>query len=146
MLLMRSREEVMRRIRPHLRSHGLTDQQWRILRALAGEDHVELLDLSQLCLIQPPSLSRTVPVLMARGLVRRDEHPTDRRRALVSLTNDGRALFEEVSLGSAQICEQIGADIGAEDLDEVYRVLANLIDVLARTAPESNSVTAQDDG
>ena len=32
MMLMRAREGVMRRFRPHLRGHGLTDQQWRILR------------------------------------------------------------------------------------------------------------------
>jgi homoprotocatechuate degradation regulator HpaR len=135
MLLMRSREAVMSRIRPHLRSHGLTDQQWRILRALAGDEPVELLDLSQRCLIQPPSLSRTVPALSERGLVRREDHPSDRRRALISLTEQGRELFAEVSEGSARIYEQIREDVGEDRLDEVYRMLVDLIDVLEATAP-----------
>lgn len=133
MLLMRSREAVMRRIRPHLRSRGLTDQQWRILRALATDEHVELLDLSQRCMIAPPSLSRTVPALTERGLVRREDHPTDRRRALISLTDEGRELFEEVSLGSAAIYEQIRKDIGEDEVEELYRRLVNLIDVLEAT-------------
>lgn len=134
MLLMRSREAVMSRIRPHLRSHGLTDQQWRILRALAGDEPVELLDLSQRCLIQPPSLSRTVPALTERGLVRREDHPSDRRRAMISLTDEGRALFEKVSEGSARIYEQIRSDVGEERLNEVYEMLMDLIDVLEATA------------
>src|ERR1700748_2127679 len=96
-MLMKAREGVMRRFRPHLRSHGLTDQQWRILRALAEEDRIELLELSHRCLIQPPSLSRTVPALTERGLVQREDHPTDRRRALISLTDDGRELFQLMS-------------------------------------------------
>jgi homoprotocatechuate degradation regulator HpaR len=145
MLLMRSREAVMSRIRPHLRSHGLTDQQWRILRALAGDEPVELLDLSQRCLIQPPSLSRTVPALSERGLVRREDHPSDRRRALISLTEQGRELFAEVSEGSARIYEQIREDVGEDRLDEVYRMLVDLIDVLEATAPGDGVAASPED-
>lgn len=146
MLLMRSREAVMSRIRPHLRSHGLTDQQWRILRALAGDEPVELLDLSQRCLIQPPSLSRTVPALTERGLVRREDHPSDRRRAVISLTDEGRRLFEEVSEGSAHIYEQIREDVGEDRLDEVYEMLMELIDVLeASAADERDAGSSGDD-
>src|SRR6266849_5130597 len=36
MSLLRAREAVMRHFRPSLRDHGLTEQQWRILRALAS--------------------------------------------------------------------------------------------------------------
>jgi len=145
MLLMRSREAVMSRIRPHLRSHGLTDQQWRILRALAGEEHLELLDLSQRCLIAPPSLSRTVPALTERGLVAREDHPTDRRRALISLTEQGRELFEQVSLGSAQIYEQIRAEIGEEKVDEIYAMLINLIDVLEGNGQDGDAPYSGED-
>ena len=38
MSLLRAREAVMRHFRPSLRDHGLTEQQWRILRALASVD------------------------------------------------------------------------------------------------------------
>jgi hypothetical protein len=34
MALMRTREAVMKRFRPSLRDHALTEQQWRVLRAL----------------------------------------------------------------------------------------------------------------
>ena len=139
MMLMRAREGVMRRFRPHLRSHGLTDQQWRILRALAEEDRIELLELSHRCLIQPPSLSRTVPALTERGLVQREDHPSDRRRALISLTEDGRALFNVMAAESARIYEQLTEDIGgSEKLGEIYRLLEGLIDEVESSADASD--------
>ncbi|MDU2926702.1 MAG: homoprotocatechuate degradation operon regulator HpaR, partial [Bradyrhizobium sp.] len=42
MALLRAREAVMRQFRPILRQHGLTEQQWRILRALAAVDAIEV--------------------------------------------------------------------------------------------------------
>jgi homoprotocatechuate degradation regulator HpaR len=136
MKLMRAREAVMRRFRPHLRSHGMTDQQWRILRALAEEEQIELLELSHRCMIQPPSLSRTVPALTERGLVRRDDHPTDRRRALISLTAEGRALFEEMAAESAEIYRQLAQDIGEETLTDIFTMLDKLIDAVEGSAAE----------
>ena len=40
MSLLRAREAVMRQFRPSLRNHGLTEQQWRILRALTAVDAI----------------------------------------------------------------------------------------------------------
>jgi homoprotocatechuate degradation regulator HpaR len=135
MMLMKAREGVMRRFRPHLRSHGLTDQQWRILRALAEDDRIELLELSHRCLIQPPSLSRTVPALTERGLVQREDHPSDRRRALISLTDEGRELFQVMSAESARIYAQLTEDIGGpEKLAEIYELLKDLIDEVESSA------------
>ena len=42
MSLLRAREAVMRQFRPSLRRHDLTEQQWRILRALASIDAIEV--------------------------------------------------------------------------------------------------------
>ena len=44
MLLLRAREAVMLRFRDMLRRQGLTEQQWRVLRALATEDAFEIPD------------------------------------------------------------------------------------------------------
>jgi hypothetical protein len=44
MQLMRARELVMQHFRAHLHEHDLTDQQWRIIRALAEAEAVEIGD------------------------------------------------------------------------------------------------------
>lgn len=127
MLLMRAREAVMQRFRPHLRNHDVTEQQWRILRVLAEQKTADMLDLSVRCSIQPPSLSRTIPLLEERGFVIRTSDSGDQRRILVSLSAEGRSLFRTMSAESAQIYADLESDIGAPRLAEIYRVLDDLI-------------------
>jgi hypothetical protein len=40
MALLKAREAVMVRFRPSLRAHGLTEQQWRVLRIMSVADSV----------------------------------------------------------------------------------------------------------
>ena len=47
MSLLRAREAVMRQFRPSLRKHGLTEQQWRILRALTAVEAIEVTELAR---------------------------------------------------------------------------------------------------
>ena len=131
MLLMRSREAIMKRFRPHLRKHDLTEQQWRILRVLAEHEDVDMLDLSLRCYIQPPSLSRTIPLLIQRGLVRRRNHQEDQRRILVSVTPAGRALFKTMSAESAKIYAGLESDIGAARMQKIYGLLNEMIAVVS---------------
>ncbi|MDP7101742.1 MAG: hypothetical protein QF503_11390, partial [Rhodospirillales bacterium] len=48
MALLRAREAVMERFRPSLRTHGLTDQQWRVLRALYDHGQKDLGELADM--------------------------------------------------------------------------------------------------
>jgi homoprotocatechuate degradation regulator HpaR len=127
MLLMRAREAVMQHFRPHLREHDITEQQWRILRVLAEQKNVDMVALSNRCSIQPPSLSRTIPLLVERGLVRRGSHGNDRRKTLVDLTPSGRVLFRTMSAESERIYSELEAEIGHERLRNVYELLDELI-------------------
>ena len=49
MQLMLAREAVMQRFRPHLNEHGLTDQQWRIVRALSEVEAMDIAALGRSC-------------------------------------------------------------------------------------------------
>jgi homoprotocatechuate degradation regulator HpaR len=124
---MRAREAAMKHFRPHLGNHNVTEQQWRILRVLAVQKSADMFDLSERCSLQPSSLSRTIPLLVARGLVRRSSDPLDQRRVVVALSSQGRALFQAMAAESAQIYARLEADFGAERLAEVYRILDDLI-------------------
>ena len=67
MQLMRAREAVMARFRPHLKARDLSDQQWRIIRALSETDALAIAELSARCCIHPASLSRMLPALEQDG-------------------------------------------------------------------------------
>jgi len=44
--------------------------------------------------VQPPSMTKVLANLEERGLVRRDAHPSDRRQAIIAITDEGIALLD----------------------------------------------------
>src|SRR6476619_6163164 len=78
--LTRAREAVMRYIRPPLREHELTEQQWRVLRALAQDGPLEPTELAHLTYLLAPSLSRILRDLVDRRLIDRRLMKSDLRR------------------------------------------------------------------
>jgi DNA-binding MarR family transcriptional regulator len=44
--------------------------------------------------VQPPSMTKVLANLEERGLVRRDPHPTDRRQAIIAITEPGADLLD----------------------------------------------------
>lgn len=119
----------MARFRPHLHKIGITDQQGRILRVLAEFDDVEMLELSALTCINPASLSRMIPRMDKKGVVRRRRHRGDGRRVTVSLTERGRILIEPVVQASDEIYGALAKEIGPERLSQLYRLLDTLIEM-----------------
>lgn len=130
MQLMRAREAVMERFRPHLAERGLTDQQWRVIRALNEVEALEILDLAARCCILPASLSRMLPKLAEDGVLARRAHAHDQRRVVVSLTPRGRKLFATLAAESEAIYAGIARDVGAARLQELYRLLDDTIAAL----------------
>src|SRR6202790_3160820 len=113
MSLLRAREAVMRQFRPSLRNHGLTEQQWRILRALASIDSIEVTELARVAFLLGPSLSRILRDLEARHLIERRTDKADLRRAVVSISDKGVKLMETVAPSSEAIYAAITKRYGA---------------------------------
>jgi len=132
MQLMRAREAVMRRFRPHLAARGFSEQQWRIIRALADAGEMEIGALAGECQIHPASLSRMLPKLVRAGYLSRKNHKQDQRRVVVSITPRGRVLFRSVAPESEEIYAAVERDIGAQKLRDLYRLLDELIETLPR--------------
>jgi DNA-binding MarR family transcriptional regulator len=51
-------------------------------------------DLAAVERVQPPSMTKVLAGLEEKGLVRRDAHPTDRRQAIIALTEAGVELLD----------------------------------------------------
>jgi homoprotocatechuate degradation regulator HpaR len=126
MSLLRAREAVMRQFRPSLREHGLTEQQWRILRALAAVDTIEVTELARTAFLLGPSLSRILRDLEARRLIERKAAKTDLRRGMVSISEKGLKLMERVAPTSEEIYAAITRRFGARRLAELQDMLGDL--------------------
>jgi homoprotocatechuate degradation regulator HpaR len=123
MSLLRAREAVMRHFRASLRDHGLTEQQWRILRALAAIDAIEVTELARVAFLLGPSLSRILRDLEARHLIERKVAQADLRRGLVSISAKGVRLMETVAPSSEAIYAAITRRYGARKLRELQDML-----------------------
>ena len=126
MSLLRAREAVMRQFRPALRHHGLTEQQWRILRALAAVETIEATELARTAFLLGPSLSRILRDLEARQLVERRLANADQRRSVLSISARGLKLMEEVAPSSEAIYAAITRRYGARKLAELQDMLGVL--------------------
>jgi homoprotocatechuate degradation regulator HpaR len=131
MSLLRAREAVMRQFRPSLRNHGLTEQQWRILRALTSVDAIEVTELARVAFLLGPSLSRILRDLEARHLIERRVAKADLRRAMVSISAKGLKLIEAVAPSSEAIYAEMTKRYGARKLAELQDMLHALEDSLA---------------
>ncbi|MCP5371757.1 MAG: homoprotocatechuate degradation operon regulator HpaR [Hyphomicrobiales bacterium] len=134
MALLQAREAVMNRFRPLLREAGVTEQQWRVLRALDGGGPLDAGEVARRCCLLTPSLTRIVKTLAAGGLVARRQDPGDLRRLVLDITPAGRALIARVAPLSEARYAEITALFGAANLDDLHAKLAALVAALDETA------------
>ena len=130
MALLRAREAVMRHFRPSLRTFDMTEQQWRVLRALSAVSEIEVTELANATFLLPPSLSRILRDLEHRGLTRRRSSAKDMRLVLVSISTAGLRLIEEAGVYSEQIYAEMTKRFGAARLAELMELLRELESLL----------------
>jgi homoprotocatechuate degradation regulator HpaR len=126
MELLRAREAVMRRFRPGLRGHGVTEQQWRILRALAHAGPLEVSQLAEATCLLAPSLSRILPELESRQLISRRQADSDLRRSVISLERKGLRLIATHAPYSEAVYDGIATTFGPERLAQLFTLLQEL--------------------
>lgn len=125
MALLKAREAVMSNFRPILAAEGLTEQQWRVLRALAdADDPMSVNQLAERSLLLGPSLSRILTGLEARGLLDRTKAPDDARRAVIAINGGGRALLAKIGPRSEARYRWIEEQLGDGELARLYELLA----------------------
>lgn len=79
------------------RGYGLTEAQFNVLLALKYKDHpLTQTDLGRRLVITRASVTSVLDRLEAKGLVRRDDVPDNRRIYHVELTDAGSGLVEQV--------------------------------------------------
>ena len=132
MALLRAREAAMSFFRPMLNGHGLTEQQWRVIRVLEEYGDLEFNELSRIACIQPPSLTGILTRLERSSLVRRSRSAVDQRRLHVVLTVAGRRRFAIVSRDAEQRYGLIERRLGRTRL---RALMSGLHDLAGLTPP-----------
>ncbi len=127
--LLKAREATMSFFRPELQSIPLTEQQWRVIRALVEHDELESKQLADLCCILSPSLTGIISRLEQQDYIRRRRSPEDQRRVLISLTDKAKQMFESVSPALEARYQEITNQFSKKNMQQLAELLDQLCQI-----------------
>lgn len=126
-LLARAGHQLAGGFQRQLRTRDFGMLSWRVLAALSSRDGWTISELGTASLAKQPTLSKLIDRLERRGLVVRTSDPTDARRVLVSLTDQGHRSIAPVLNDAASFNRSLLADFPPEELTALKRVLRKMI-------------------
>jgi homoprotocatechuate degradation regulator HpaR len=139
-LLLQAREAVMAHTRPGLRQHGLSDQQWRVLRVLgehANEpEGIETGRVAREAYLLGPSLTGVLTRMERDGLIERERSAQDARRSVVRATPLGLSKVQALQETIEAHYAWMEAHLGKTKLGQLYALLD---EVIALEAPETET-------
>ena len=129
--LLRTADAVKRRFARVIEPHGITPQQYNVLRILrgAGPAGLPTLTIGERMIEQTPGTTRLVDRLERKGLVTRTPCPTDRRRIFCQITNKGLKLLTELDEPVNQCEAQAVSALASDDLSSLIALLDSVSSV-----------------
>jgi DNA-binding MarR family transcriptional regulator len=123
--LLRTADVVRRYIGRVLEPFGVTTQQFNVLRILrgAGPEGLPTLAISERMIEEAPGITRLLDRLEAKGLVRRERCPEDRRQVLCYATPAGLELLGRIDGAMNDADEQGLGTLSDKDKVELIRLL-----------------------
>jgi DNA-binding MarR family transcriptional regulator len=96
--ILRTADLLRRHLSTVVEPHGVTLQQFNVLRILrgAGDSGLPTLEVAARMIEQTPGVTRLLDRMEAKGLVRRQRCPHDRRQHLCWITPDALRLLERL--------------------------------------------------
>ncbi len=124
--MLRAREAMMLSFRPILAKHGLTEQQWRVLRVLGENGTSDAGQVAFDACILAPSLSRIICKLESGKFISRFIDEKDGRRINLSLTSLGREVIKKIAPDMDIIYKAIQKRYGEEKLSDLLDLLGEV--------------------
>ena len=123
--LLRTADAIKRSLAHVVEPHGITPQQYNVLRILrgAGSDGLPTLTIGERMVEQTPGVTRLIDRLERKGLVVRTPCPKDRRRVFCQITTKGLDLLEELDEPVNRWDVQTVSILPPSDVDSLIKLL-----------------------
>lgn len=123
--LLRTADALKRHLSQVIERHGITLQQYNVLRILrgAGPEGLPTLTIGERMIEQTPGVTRLVDRLEKKSLVSRAPCDKDRRRVYCRITSDGLSLLDELDEPINRADAQSVAVLDGSDLDSLIALL-----------------------
>ena len=130
----------MAHTRPGLRQHGLSDQQWRVLRVLGEHaddpEGIETGRVAREAYLLGPSLTGVLTRMERDGLIERERSVQDARRTVVRATALGLAKVQALQETIEAHYAWMEQNLGKAKLGQLYALLD---EVIALETPETET-------
>ena len=137
--LMRARERVMSPIREMLAKSDITEQQWRILRALSEYGEMDSTSLASRSALLTPSLTRIINSMLSKGLVTQRRDAQDKRRQRIDITTKGQMIIDDNLAEATSIMQTVKQTLGTDN----YEKLLDLLNLLEGSAANQQNLDRQ---
>lgn len=106
---------------------GVTTAQTAVLFLLARKGERRMGDIGETLSLNPPAVTGLVNRMEALGLVVKTASRTDKRSAVVSLTEKGRAVSDAADHVLRDLNLELEAWLGTDDADRLHDILTRLV-------------------
>jgi homoprotocatechuate degradation regulator HpaR len=134
-LLLQAREAVMGHFRPNLREHGLTDQQWRVLRVLGERGATDAGTIAAEAYLLGPSLTGVLARMERDALIQRSRDAQDARRTQIVATAKGKRMVQKLSESIEAHYASMENALGKPQLAQLYALLDAVIAMDVTNSP-----------
>jgi DNA-binding MarR family transcriptional regulator len=135
-LVRRISDSLIDRFTAGLTPHGITLHMWRIIAVLHGRGPTRFHVLVSQTLIEPPTLSRLLKELRAKGYVTRTSSAVDARGVLITPTKKALNLVEELTPHAFEVEKETLASLSDDEAEMFRRLVRRVCADLAPFAPD----------
>ena len=123
--IVRTADCVRRHFQELIEPHGITVQQYNVLRILRGvhPEPLPTLEIAGRLIEQTPGITRLLDRLDAKGLVRRQRCVSDRRMVHCWITDAGLSLLKSLDSAVNQADEEVMRGLGSKDIEILIGLL-----------------------
>ncbi len=144
--LLRTSDQLQRRLSSTVEPHDLTIQQYNVLRILRGAhpEAVPTLEIVTRMIEQAPGITRLLDRLEAKKLIQRVRCSEDRRRVLCTISPAGLALLAELDRPMFETVRACFTSLSLAQTRSLIQLLDDLREGLYRTSPHPNPATEEE--
>ncbi|MBS1958245.1 MAG: MarR family transcriptional regulator [Bdellovibrionales bacterium] len=112
---------------------ALTIPQFRVVGRVNREPGSSHRDVAEWMGVTPPTLTRMVDLLVGKGLITRNPHPTDKRQILLNPTAAGKKIYIENRTRVQNLLAKRMKEVSSKDLAQLEGSLRTLSDLFEST-------------
>ena len=104
----------------------MTIPEWRVMAVLGRYPGLSAREVTERTAMDKVAVSRAVARLLERELLRRETHGDDRRRSVLTLTEAGHSVYDEVAPMTLACEQQLLSTLDADDRAQLEALLDKL--------------------